>query len=409
VSIVVIGAGLAGGNAVAQLREEGYDGELHLLGNEPGVPFGRPPLSKTYLRGEEELSGWFVKPPGWYEQHDVLFDPEAAVQRVDTADRSVVLAAGAKIRYDKLLIATGCRPRWPRIPGIDLDGVFPLRTKADCDAIRDRVRSGAEKALIVGMSFIGSEVAASLRQLGCEVSAVFPGRGPLSAVLGDEVGDRMAQIHRGEGVEVIAGEKVSSFGGSGRVEEAVTDKGRRIPCSMAVVGLGVEPNVEVLSGSGVAIENGVLVDSACRTNVDGIFACGDVANHDHPLFGRTRVEHYNNAEKQGRHVARAMLGSNEPYDYVHTFWSDQYDHKIEYAGYTKAWDDFVVRGDIRSGGFVGFYLKDGVMVAAVGLDRGGDPETEPDSELAACAQLIRERRRVDTAVLADADADLVNA
>jgi 3-phenylpropionate/trans-cinnamate dioxygenase ferredoxin reductase subunit len=405
-SIVIVGAGLTGGNATVALREAGFDGDVHLLGNEPGVPFGRPPLSKTYLRGEEDLSAaWLVRPPEWYEANGVHFDRSAGVQRIEPA-RGVVVTGDREVHYDRLLVATGCRPRWPRIPGIELDGVYPLRTKADCDAIRERVAAGGQHALVVGMSFIGSEVAASLRQLGCDVTAVFPGRGPLSAVLGDEIGARMAAVHRAEGVQLHGGEKVVSFEGSGRVEAAVTDTGRRIACTMAVVGLGVEPSVDVLRGSGAEIENGIRVDAACRTNLDGVFAAGDVANHDHPLFGRIRVEHYNNAEKQGRHAAGAMLGDDAPYDYVHTFWSDQYSHTIEYVGYTQGWDRLVVRGDVESGPFLGFYLKHGVLVAAMGLDRGGDPEVEPDSEMAACSRLIGSRARIEPSVLADDDVDL---
>jgi 3-phenylpropionate/trans-cinnamate dioxygenase ferredoxin reductase subunit len=400
---------MAGGNAAVALREAGYDGDLHLLGNEPGFPFGRPPLSKTYLRGEEDLSAWFVRPPAWYEDNNVRYDPSTSVRHIDLAKRAVVLDRDERIGYDRLLVATGCRPRWPRIPGIDLDGVFPLRTKADCDAIRHHARSTDEQVVVVGMSFIGSEVAASLIQMGCAVTAVFPGSGPLSAVLGDEVGARMTGIHRQHGVELVPGEKVVSFEGAGRVEEAVTDKGRHVPCTLAVVGLGVEPNVELLRGTGVELDNGILVDATCRTNADGVFACGDVANHDHPLFGRIRVEHYNNAEKQGRYAGRAMLGETAPYDYVHSFWSDQYDHKIEYVGFTQEWDEFVVRGSIESGPFVGFYLKNGVLVAAMGLDRGGDPELEPDSELAACARLIRNQKPVDAAILADEHAHLAGA
>jgi 3-phenylpropionate/trans-cinnamate dioxygenase ferredoxin reductase component len=405
---VIVGAGLAGGNAAAGARESGYDGEIVLLGNEPGVPFGRPPLSKTYLRGEEDLSGWLVKSDEWYEENGVMCDTSARVERIETADRRVVVADGRTIDYDHLVVATGCRPRLSRIEGIDLDGVMPLRTKAQCDAIRERVAAKDQRVAVVGMSFIGSEVAASLRQIGCDVTAVFPGPGPLSAVLGDEVAARMSHIHTEQGVELVSGEKVSAFSGDGRVEAVVTESGRTVECDMAVVGLGVDPNVDVLDGSGIAVDNGVLVDGSCRTDADGVFAAGDVANQDHPLFGRIRVEHYNNAEKQGRHVGSHLLDP-EPYDYVHTFWSDQYDHKLEYVGFARKWDRFVARGDFTGGGFIGFYLKDGVVLAAMGLDRGGDPEAEPDSELAACVTLIRERTRVDPELLARESTDLLEA
>jgi 3-phenylpropionate/trans-cinnamate dioxygenase ferredoxin reductase subunit len=402
--IVIVGAGLAGGNVVGALRDEGFDGEVVLLGDEPGVPFGRPPLSKTYLRDEEDLSGWLPKPADWYAKNDVDLRPEALVESVDPTGR-VVLSTGDEVGFDRLCVATGCRPRIPELPGIDLDGVLPLRTKAHCDEIKERASQRGAKAVVVGMSFIGSEVAASLRQLGVEVAAILPGSGPLGAVLGDDVARRMAEIHRSEGVELLAGEKVGSFRGKSKVEQVVTESGKAIDCTFAVIGLGVEPNTGFLDGSGVATDNGVLVDVTCRSSVDTVYATGDVANHDHPLFGRIRVEHYNNAEKQSRYVARAMLGSVEPFDYVHSFWSDQYDHKLEYIGYAKEWDDFVVRGDVESG-FLGFYLKDGVVLAAMGLDRGGDPEAEPTSELAACVSLIRKREPIDPRSLADESADL---
>jgi 3-phenylpropionate/trans-cinnamate dioxygenase ferredoxin reductase subunit len=243
--------------------------------------------------------------------------------------------------------------------------------------------------------------------MGVEVAAIFPGTGPLAAVLGDDVARRMAEIHRSNDVELLSSEKVAAFRGNGKVEQVVTASGRSVDCTFVVVGLGVQPNIEFLESSGIATDNGVLVDVTCRASVGSVFAAGDIANHDHPLFGRIRVEHYNNAEKQARYVARAMLGSVEPFDYVHSFWSDQYDHKLEYIGYASQWDDFVARGDLESGGFLGFYLKDGVVLAAMGLDRGGDPEAEPNSELAACVPLIRKGEKVDLHALADEGTDLV--
>ena len=404
--VVIVGAGLAGANVASELRSEGFDGEIFLLGDEPEPPFGRPPLSKTYLRGEEDLTGWLPKPVDWYADNNVEPRNEARVDRVDTAN-SRVIVGDDEITYDQLCVTTGCRPRMPNLPGIDLEGVLPLRTKADCDEIKRRVVPGA-KGVVVGMSFIGSEVAASLRQMGVDVTAMFPGGGPLSNVLGDVVARRMSEIHDSQGVELLSGEKVAAFEGAGRVETVRTESSRSVECDFAVVGLGVEPNVGLLDGSDVKLDNGVLVDVTCRTSVQNVFAAGDVANHEHPLFGRIRVEHYNNAEKQARFVARSMLGSVEPFDYVHSFWSDQYDHKIEYIGHAKKWDDFVVRGDLESG-FMGFYLKDGVILAVMGLDRGGDPEAEPSSELAQCVPLLRKREPVDPRVLADEGSQLATA
>ena len=284
--------------------------------------------------------------------------------------------------------------------GADLDNVFVLRTKADCDAIKDAASQPGAKAVVVGMSFIGSEVAASLRQRGVDVTTVFPDAGPLERVLGDVSRAGWRRSTSGT-VWSCSPARASAPCAARVVEEVVTESGRTIGCTFVVLGVGVEPNTDVLDGSGIATDNGVLVDGMCRSSVDNVFAAGDVANHDHPLFGRLRVEHYNNAEKQGRYVAGAMLDHGGPYDYVHTFWSDQYDDKLEYVGFAKEWDEFVVRGDVEHDRFVGFYVKDGRVLAAMGLNRGGDPEAEPDSELAAAAELIRSRATIDAARLSD--------
>jgi 3-phenylpropionate/trans-cinnamate dioxygenase ferredoxin reductase subunit len=207
-------------------------------------------------------------------------------------------------------------------------------------------------------------------------------------------------------VDLIPGDQVESFEGQGRVERAITRGGRRLECDFAVVAVGIRPNVEVLAGTGVAVDNGVLVDEACRTNVPGIFAAGDVANHLHPLFGRVRVEHYNNAEKQGAAAARSMLRPDQAYDYLHTFWSDQYAHKLEYAGHAAKWERFVVRGSLEERRLVGFYLAGEVIRAVVGLDRGGDPELEPESEMAKAAALVARRARPTPEQLQDEDNDL---
>ena len=256
------------------------------------------------------------------------------------------------------------------------------------------------------MGFIGCEVAASLTQLGVQVTAVFPGRAPLERVLGGQVGALIGAIHRANGVELLAGDQVAAFEGTERVEAIVTATGHRIPCDFAVAGIGVEPDIPAVAGSSIAEDNGILVDELCRTSAADVYAAGDVANHLHPLFGRIRVEHYNNAEKQGAAAARSMLGSTAPYDYVHSFWSDQYEHTIEYVGHVTKWDEFVVRGSVEEGKLVGFYLVDGVVRAAIGLDRGGDPELDRDSEMAASARLVAARARPARGVLADEHADL---
>jgi 3-phenylpropionate/trans-cinnamate dioxygenase ferredoxin reductase component len=385
--IVIIGSGIAGGNAAATLREEGFAGPVVIVSREPGVPFGRPPLSKTYLRSEEDLKGWYVRPAGWYAEHDVDLRSGSSVAGVDPAAHTVVLGSGEELRYQKMLIATGGRNRRSSLPGAELPGIHYLRTVAECDAIKQEAVAG-RRAVVVGMGFIGCEVAASLTQLGVHVTTVFPGRAPLEKVLGEQVGALIGGIHRAKGVELLAGDQVTAFEGTERLEAVVTAGGRRIGCDFAVAGIGIVPEVTAVAGSSIAQDNGILADELCRTSAADVYVAGDVANQLHPLFGRVRVEHYNNGEKQGTAAARSMLGSTAPYDYIHSFWSDQYEHKIEYVGHVAKWDDFVVRGSVDEGKLVGFYLVDGVVKAAVGLDRGGDPELDRDSEMAACVRLV---------------------
>jgi 3-phenylpropionate/trans-cinnamate dioxygenase ferredoxin reductase subunit len=400
--IVIIGGGLAGGNAAATLRDEGFPGPVVLISREPGVPFGRPPLSKTYLRSEEDLGGWYVRPPGWYAEHDVELRSGATVVAVDPAAHTVTLDSGDELAYQKVLIATGGRNRRLSVPGADLPGIHYLRTVAECDAIK-RAAVPGRRAVVVGMGFIGCEVAASLTQLGVRVTAAFPGQIPLDRVLGDQVGALIGDIHRDNGVELMRGEQVVAFEGTERVEAVVTAAGHRIGCDFAVAGIGIEPDIPDIA---VDRENGILADELCRASAPDVYVAGDVANIRHPLFGRVRVEHYNNAEKQGAAAARSMLGSTAPYNYLYTFWSDQYEHKIEYVGYVTKWDEFVVRGSVAERKLIGFYLVDGVVRAAVGLDRGGDPELDLDGEMAASARLVSARARPAPAVLADERTDL---
>jgi len=286
-----------------------------------------------------------------------------------------------------------------------LPGIYQLRTQAECEAIRQAAQPGA-RAVIVGMGFIGSEVAASLRQLGVQVTAVLNGPAPLTAVLGDQIGEVMAGIHRDHGVQLLTEDQVVGFEGSVQVTRAITAKGARIDCDFAVLGIGIEPVVDAVSDSQIALDNGILVDEACRTNMPDVYAAGDVANHLHPVFGRLRVEHYNNAEKQARAAARAMLGDPRPYDDIHSFWSDEYEHKIEYVGYARTWDRIVIRGSQATLQFLAFYLSNGIMKAAFGLNRGGDPEIDADSDLRACQGLIRAQVPVSDAALADDRVDL---
>jgi 3-phenylpropionate/trans-cinnamate dioxygenase ferredoxin reductase component len=402
--MMIVGGGLAGGNAAAALRDEGFRGQVVIVSQEPGVPFGRPPLSKTYLRSEEDLTDWYVRPAGWYEAHDVTL-VRSTVAAIDATAHTLVLDSGRELRYHKVLLATGGRNRRLPVPGADLPGIHYLRTLADCDAIKREAVPG-RRAVVVGMGFIGCEVAASLTQLGVGVTAIFPGRSPLERVLGEQVGAVMGAIHRAHGVRLLTGAQVAAFEGDGRLEAVGTADGGRVACDFAVAGVGIKPDMPPVTGPPIGLDNGILVDERCRTSVADVYAAGDVANHLHPVFGRVRVEHYNNAEKQGAAAGRSMLGSPAPYDYIHSFWSDQYEHKIEYVGHATSWDDFAVRGSLEEGRLVGFYLSAGVVRAAVGLDRGGDPELDHDSEMAACARLVAQRARPERGPLTDENTDL---
>jgi 3-phenylpropionate/trans-cinnamate dioxygenase ferredoxin reductase subunit len=404
--IAIVGASLAGATAAATLRDEGFDGEIHLVGAEAQLPYNRPPLSKSYLRQEEGFETLLVKPADHYAEQRIELKLGARAATIDAKQKFVELENGERVAYDKLLVATGGRNRTLSVPGASLAGVFQLRTVEDCDRIRAVTQRG-RRAVVVGLGFIGSEVSASLRQLGIEVSAIEGTRAPLARVLGDEVGQVLADVHREKGVELILEDSVASFEGSGRVERVRTKKGRVLECDMVVAGIGIVPNTELLAAAGADVDNGVLVDERCRTSLPDVFAAGDVTNHLHPIFGRLRVEHWNNGFQQGRAAARSLLGGEQPYDYVHSFWSDQYEHTIEYVGFATSWDRLVFRGRPEGRKFLGFYLKEGMVRAVVGLNRGGDPEDpKVDSELKAAVNLIRNHVAVDPAKLIDEDVEL---
>jgi 3-phenylpropionate/trans-cinnamate dioxygenase ferredoxin reductase component len=397
-TFVIVGASLAGGGAAATLRQEGFDGRVILIGAEPQPPYERPPLSKDYLRVESLFEQALVHPPDFYGENGIETRFGVRATRVDAAEKVVELDDGERLAYDELLIATGGRNRRFPVPGLDLEGVHNLRTVADCDRIRHEVAPG-RKAVVVGMGFIGSEVAASLRQSGVEVVVVDRNKVPLRRVLGEEVGRVIEGIHRDHGATLIFEDTVAAFEGADRVERVVTQGGRRIECDFVVVGLGVEPVTELLADTGAEIDNGIAVDEFCRTGVEGIYAAGDVANHYHPVFERRiRVEHWQNALNQGPAAARNMLGKDEPYDDIPWFWSDQYDFNLQYTGFHTEWDELIVRGSMEERNFVAFYRKDERVLAAVAVNRGKD--------LRRSMRLIKAQRPVDATKLQDPDVDL---
>ena len=397
-TIAIVGASLTGSSAAATLRQEGFDGRVVLIGAEPQPPYDRPPLSKNYLRGMTPFEKTLLRPPDFYRERDIELRLSTAVASVDPEKRTLGLPGGERLEFDQLLIATGGRNRRFPIPGLDLPGVYDLRTVADADRIREAMTGGG-RAVVVGMGFIGAEVAAAVRQSGLEVVAVEPFKTPLYRALGEEIGRVVEGLHRDHGVEMILDDAVTAFEGAGRVERVVTRNGRRIECSLAVFGLGIEPATDLVAGTAVRVDNGIVVDDQCRTNVPGIFAAGDVANHYHPVCARQmRVEHWQNGVKQGAAAARSMLGRGQAYDEVHWFWSDQFDANIQYAGFHAACDTIVVRGSLPERKFLAFYLAADRVESVVAINQGRD--------LRRTLPIIKARVAVDPARLADPAVDL---
>jgi 3-phenylpropionate/trans-cinnamate dioxygenase ferredoxin reductase subunit len=279
-----------------------------------------------------------------------------------------------------------------------LEGIYGLRSVEDADRIKAEMIPG-RRVIVVGMGFIGSEVAASLRQKDLNVVTIEPAKTPLFRVLGETVGQSIADLHRAHGVRTIFEDTVAGFEGTQRVARVITKGGLRLECDFVVAGIGIEPVVDILDGTGVHVDNGVVVDQYCQTNVPGIYAAGDVANHYHPVFERQiRVEHWHNAIKQGAAAARNMLGRAVPYDEIHWFWSDQYDANLQYAGFHTKWEQLVVRGRLESGNFLAFYVNDGRIDAVVGLNRAQDVRR--------AIPLIKARRMVNLGQLQDESVDL---
>jgi 3-phenylpropionate/trans-cinnamate dioxygenase ferredoxin reductase subunit len=394
-TFVIVGAGMAGGKAAETLREEGFDGKVVLLGAEPHRPYERPPLSKDYVRGEAEQPAWLQEDEGWYAQNGVELRTSSVVQSIDAGERAVVLSGGERVGFDRLLIATGAEPRRLPVDGADLEGVHLLRTIEDSDAIRASFDSGG-RLVVIGGGWIGCEVAASARQKGMDVTIVEPLELPLLRVLGPELGGFYRDVHAAQGVDLRFGGGVEAIEGSGRVERVRTSDGTTIDCSAVVVGIGVAPRTE-LAQDLARVDNGILTDASLQTSVDGVYACGDVANAEHPLFGRrVRVEHWANALEQGPAAARAMLGQDVSYEKVPYFFSDQYDVGMEYAGlHDPGSDELVIRGDMASREFIAFWLRGDKLVAGMNVNVWdvSDP----------IQQLIASGASVDRARLADAD------
>jgi 3-phenylpropionate/trans-cinnamate dioxygenase ferredoxin reductase component len=395
---VIVGASLAGATAAATLRDEGFDGAVVLVGAEDLPPYERPALSKEFLRGEQPLEASYIRPAGWYADHEVQTRFGTQVVQIDARERSVVLAGGERVRYERLLIATGSRNRRLEAPGAELPGVFDVRYARDTERIRDALEGGA-RAVCVGMGFIGAEVAASLRRLGHDVTVIEIFETALFRVLGADIGRALEGIHRDEGVRMRFNDTVARFEGDGRLERVVTAGGATIDADLAVVGVGTEPVVELLAGTGLDQDDGIPVGPTLESEVPGVFAAGDVARHRHPVFGSIRVEHFDNALKMGQAAAQNMLGADAVFDDPHWFWSDQYDTQVQMAGYAPTWDRMVVRGSLAERSFCAFLLDGaGVLRCTVSVDWKRDVRRS--------FALIRAQVAPDPASLADPDVDL---
>jgi 3-phenylpropionate/trans-cinnamate dioxygenase ferredoxin reductase component len=361
-TFAIVGGGLAGAKAARTLREEGFDGRLVLVGEEHVHPYERPPLSKDYLRGEVGREAIWAEPEEFYAEHDVELRTGTAVAALD-AGASELELEGERLRYDRLLLATGATPKRLPIPGAELAGVHLLRSVEDSDRLREALES-ASRLVVIGAGWIGCEVAASARQKGVDVAMLAPEEVPLERVLGREVGAIYGELHRQRGVELVLGSGVEAIEGDGAVRGVRASGGRVLEADLVVIGVGVAPRTDLAEAAGLRVEDGIVVDARLRTSAGNVYAAGDVARAQHPLFGTSlRVEHWHNALEQGPAAARNMLGRDEPYDKVPYFFSDQYDVGMEYAGYAPSYDRVVFRGDPASFEFVAFWMR-GDRVAA---------------------------------------------
>jgi 3-phenylpropionate/trans-cinnamate dioxygenase ferredoxin reductase subunit len=363
-NIVIVGAGLAGAHAVEELRSRGYDGGITLLGTEPHPPYDRPPLSKGLLLGQREPDSVFLHDRRWYGEHEVDLRTGATVTALDLPRSRVSLASGDEVPYDRLLLATGSRPR--RLPAAEESGadVLYLRTLDDALALHARLRG---QVLVVGGGWIGLEVASAARQAGAAVTVVEPMPLPLAGVLGPEVATVFADLHREHGVDLRLGTSVAAVERTPDGTRVLLSDGTETTPDLVLVGIGVVPEDGLARAAGLATDRGVLVDGCLRCSDPRVFAAGDIASHDHPLLGRVRVEHWDTAIHQGRHAAGAMLGDDAPYLRQPYFFTDQYDLGMEYVGHVGAdgYDEVVLRGDLGTRVFTAFWLRRGRVVAGM--------------------------------------------
>ncbi|XVQ13452.1 NAD(P)/FAD-dependent oxidoreductase [Spirillospora sp. CA-255316] len=400
-TFVIVGASLAGAKAAETLREEGFGGRVLLIGEEHERPYERPPLSKGFLLGKQERDKVHVHGPDWYDENGVELRLGVRATGLDRGAHRVELSTGERVRYDKLLLATGASPRRLDVPGSKLQGIHYLRSLADSAELREALAHGGRRVVVAGAGWIGLETAAAARTYGNEVTVIEPEPTPLHAAVGPEVGGLFADLHRAHGVDLRLDQGVAGFWGAGQVSAVVTSGGQEIPADVVIVGVGVRPNTELAEGAGLEVSDGVLVDQSLRTSDPDVFAAGDVASAYHPLLGkRIRVEHWANALNGGPAAARAMLGQAVSYDRIPYFFTDQYELGMELSGVAAPgeYDDVVFRGDVPGREFLAFWTLGGRVVAGMNVnvwDVTGDIQA-----------LIRSGEPVDAARLADPKAAL---
>jgi 3-phenylpropionate/trans-cinnamate dioxygenase ferredoxin reductase subunit len=399
---LLIGGGLASAHCAAELRKRGAEGEIVLVGREPDPPYDRPPLSKEYLRGEATREDGYVHPRQWYEENGVELLTETSVMGLDLDARTAKLQTKEEIGFSSALIATGANVNiLHHVEGARLEGIHYLRTFANSDAIREEAE-GAEHVVLIGGSYIGSEVAASLTSKGVKCTIVMLEEVAMSRSFGDEVGRWFHELLESKGIEIIGGDALGAFVGDGRVQAVRTESGKELECSAVVIGAGVHPEVMLAKRAGLEVDNGIVCDAALQTSVEGVFAAGDVCSYDSEVHGRRlRIEHWDVAFNQGQHAAKGMLGEPEPYRVVPYFFSDLADWAgLEYVGPAESWDEVVWRGDRDAGEFSAWYLEGGKVVAALSVDRSED--------LQHARRLIESGADVSGSrdAIADADSDL---
>ena len=397
---VIVGGGHAGGQAAASLRQEGYQGPVVLLAEEPHAPYQRPPLSKQYLAGAWGLERVCLRPAAFYQSRGIDVRSGAKVAGIDAAARTVLCEDGSAVRYERLLLATGARARQLEVPGAALPGVHRLRTIADAEAIKAELRPGA-RLVVVGGGYIGLEVAAVAVAMGLSVTVLEMEARLLKRVATPAMSAFYERLHRERGVAIRTGAKVVAFASACAGEEAlgavVCADGERVAADVAVVGVGVAPNVELAAAAGLACDDGIVVDEHARTSDPNIYAAGDCTNHPNPILGRRlRLESVPNAMEQSRVAAANMAGAKRTYAAVPWFWSDQYDLKLQMAGFPEAQDEAVVRGDPAERRFATFYLRRGRLTAAEAVNC--------PREFMAARQLLG--RHVDGHGLADPATDM---